>query len=256
MRALTFAAGFAVMGGLASWQGQASFYIDSFDNVPQAVSLAAGQAGPAFNASAGPANDPIWGERDVLLARTLGGGGTGLDVTYSVTDALSFSTGAFTRGRAVLSWDGLDGSSVLAVDGVKQNLTAGGNDRVAFRAGSDWGATVDIIVYSSANQWSKGTVTVPAAGTPEYGLSDYSLTFASGFSAGAGPGGAADFSQIEAIQMVINVGKATQMTLDNLMATDANITPVPEASTVLAGLGALGIAASGLIRKRFAPVKS
>lgn len=230
-------------------QARASFWIDSFNQAPQSISLVPGEADSAFNsANAGPSSDPLWSERDVLVERTVGGGATDLDVTYSVSDAMSFGAGAFTEARATLTWDGADNHRAVALDGLAVNLTAGGNDRVSFLAGSDFGSTVEITVFTSLNQWSKGTVSVSGAGSPEYSLTSYSLPFASGFST-VGPAGAADFSQVEAIQMVVNVGKAGQVTIDNLMATDSNLTPVPEPGTVLAGIGAVGILLAGVLRR-------
>lgn len=173
--------------------------------------------------------------------------------------ALSFNTDSITGGRGLVRWDGSAAATSFS-DPTSFGLGAAFNPlgtsfelKTIF---SDGGFLFELAAFTSSTQWSKVTLTASAVDpkvVPD-GVASYIplLGFLNcGFNAGGitvvcGSGGAVDWSNLGALQAIIDplgTSIAVDLTLNQ-------VTTVPEPGTLaLAGLGLLGIAS---LRRRCA----
>jgi hypothetical protein len=104
------------------------------------------------------------------------------------------------RGQSIITWDGNDGNAaVLNGNGLGGiNLTSTGNDTfILGSVSNDLATQVEVRVYSGAANWSSQTVSIPA-GSLELAVPFPFLGFATGGGTGA------DFTNVGAIQLIIN----------------------------------------------------
>lgn len=172
--------------------------------------------------------------------------------------ALTFNNDSQTGGRGLVRWDGAAAATSFADPtsfGLGVALNPFGTNFELKTIFSDGGFKFELGAFTSTTQWSKVTLTAHAvnpAVLPD-GVSSYIplLGFlACGYNDGSisvacGVGGAVDWSNLGALQAIIDpTGTSTSVDL-----TLNQVTVVPEPGTLaLAGLGLLGIAS--LRRKR------
>ncbi|QDV25671.1 Large cysteine-rich periplasmic protein omcB precursor [Aureliella helgolandensis] len=182
--------------------------VDSFNDTLAALVVNSGT--PTLSNSSASA-EAITGERD-LVVNHLSGGST---IAASLNSTLlTVDTGVGTTGTVILSYDGADGDATTLshlTGGDILDLTTGGGSAFHFLVGSEAGNTFDIEVYSGAGNFSQISseslpITVGAAATE-----DVILDFSS-FTVGAGTG--ADFTNVTAIRIQINLAAAADAQFD------------------------------------------
>ncbi len=193
----------------------------TIDDLSTAQGPVSSSGAPAFDfvTSAGA----IGGDRDLEVER-LSGIGT---VTAQISNPmLSFSTAAGDTGRALVAWDGGDGSPTVDPSGLGgQNLTAGGHDALRFTVNQGTaGLQLTVEVYSDANRTSAFIATVPVLVSP----TDFILPYAD-FIPSQGSLGA-DFTAVGAITLLIESldGSGGDLELQGPIAT-TNAAPVLQA---------------------------
>ena len=171
----------------------------------------------------------LGGERDALINRTSGNAGSvEYDVNLSVAGALSYASGSFTSGNALISYDGNDNdASNLNHTGLGGADITGGlvNNQFRIMATSDLGADVTFTVYTDATSCSSGMISVPA--DPTFTFVEFLIPFAS-LTTGAGCSGGATFTNVGAVTMFIDGStEATDVAIE-LFETIGDIpTPTP-----------------------------
>jgi len=199
--------------------------------------------------------DIVGGARDIFVELLDNGGFNGRDATIGVGGGvLDFSVDTLASGMGIVQWDGNDGSIGLDVDALGGGL--GGLDFTesgtlnAFALDvlfADAGFNFVVEVYTDDDTWTKASLlsfSVASPATRNLFFSDFGncglVDIPSGIlNIECGVGGAADFTNVGALQVMIDpLGGSTSIDL-----TLDNITTVPEPS-VLALMGT-GLLAGG-----------
>lgn len=206
-------------------------------------------------ANALPAGNIIGGFRSLgvdLISTQAPGQGASIDVTGGY---LNFASGSAANAAGLIRWDGTN--TVPTNMGIPTAFSLGASFNVTdnfqlLTNFSDFGYLFSIQAYTSATQWSRIDLVANAhpvsfpTGTASYipllGFLDCTNAFpVPGVTVSCGAGGAVDWSNVGALQAIINVNGGTT----SVDLTLNQITVVPEpASLALAGLGLLGLAAT------------
>ena len=199
-------------------EGTIAVTIDTFDEAVQNLSVSS--AGSTTDSDvANPANEALGGERDILLELDSATGDANVDVDQADSNRLDFSGNIDALYTFTVAWDGADGDATTLdetglqdVNGDGVDLTNGGAAtglNVSLGADQANGA-VTIEVYTDANNGSSITVPLPDTGT---GVADPQFIDFNdpGWATIGGLAGPADFTDVGAIQMIVQT---------NTVATD------------------------------------
>ena len=222
----------------------ADLMIDDF-SASQYFSVSGAPSGykSAFNSVADLAI--LGGERDAFLERTsTNSGSISMDVNGSFTDAMAYASSPATSGRAIITYDGTDGSSAFNPTGLGGvDLTLGGQYHgLNIHTTSDIGASVTFTIYTDATRYS--TYTLPVLADPTFTFVDYFVNWTS-FTTGAGAASGADFTNVGAITLTMDgtTNPGTDIGIDYFAAS------VPEPSGAVL-LGTVGLLWLGRRRRR------
>ncbi len=180
----------------------------------------------------------IGGCRDLYVQKTAGTNSKVASIGVE-NGELSFDSGSAASGFGIVRWDGAHFDSFASIDYVG----LGGVDFAAVSIGfflqvtsADLGFPFTLNAYTNAGNSSSLTLFSGGPG-------DYFIPFAA-FAFGVQTGGGADFSNIGALEAIINTGGSTE----SVDLTIQLVQSVPEPGTLaLAGLGLLGF---GAVRRR------
>lgn len=192
----------------------------------------------------------------------------------TTANTLSFNNDAGVEGVGIIQWDGQDNSSDLTINstGDGTNLGDGFHENFITQDGCGAGCnrfTVEVLeadqdfiftigVYTDATHWTEfDLVSSGIVGVKEFLFSDFQIAALCGVGSGVVPGvaamrcgsanggyGVVDFTDVNAMQMVFNVGGGTTAVDLRIGAVEK----IPEPG-VLALFG-LGLAAAGAVRRR------
>lgn len=168
---------------------------------------------------------------------------------------LSFNSGSGANAQGLVRWDGTSGVPTSFGNPTSFNLGASFNLTDNFELQtifSDLGYKFSLAAYTSSTQYSiveltahNVPLTLPNGVTsyiPLLGFLDCTNAFpVPGVTVSCGSGGAVDWSNVGALQAIINV--AGGQTSVDLTLNQVTVVPEP-ASLALAGLGLLGLAAT------------
>ncbi len=182
-------------------------------------------------------------ERELLLAVTNDGFGLYAAVAELLVDGLEYDQNASGRGYVQAIYDGQDGSSNLNFSGLGDfDLTqSGANDQFQIRGGADIAnGEIIVTVYSSASDYSRQVLSVPAGTDFTYTNFYFSFVGMTDFGAGA------DFTQVNAIVLELNGLKASsvEMGIDLFLAI-----PEPFAVWPVAGMACVVLLGRRLRRR-------
>ena len=261
------------LGSLLGFAGAASANtIDLFTEPAGGVQrVAVGGAAPTVPAENQYFNNggSIIGSYRDLALRNVTGTSAVNGATLAVADGkLTFNNDSNVRSTAVVQWDGgADAANPgTLVYGLGANLInqtgcpAGGCDHFSTTVfGADQGFTVELGVFTDANNWSTLSFESAAVSAPELTTFDFAWfdldagdhTLAPGFTVTIAHGaGYADFTSVGALQLLLsNVGANAAIDLEiGAVTKDGNDVPEPSA-LALAGIALLGAAAAGRRRK-------
>lgn len=199
---------------------QAAVNIDNFDLTAQSAVISGLPAGLTSKANVVLAPEAIGAEHDLYVTRTSAGAGSiSADVDLTVDGFLAYASGPFTKGNALIEWDGVDmlANSLAATGLGAVDLTQGGtNTGILIKASSDLGTTLVVKVYSSATNFSTATVTVPP--DPSFTIVTFFIPFTL-FATGGGSG--VDFTHVGAVTLFIDGSiAATDVFVDLIAATN------------------------------------
>ena len=225
--------------------------IDSFDtafNAPQ-TSLFATPGSPdsaVVNDSTGIAG----GQREMTLTVTQGMGAASIG-TDGGTAILQVQGGTAVQSNLQLTYDGnadVPALSTFAPTGLGGLALSGTS--FLLQAMSDNPITASFRVFTDATHFSDGVLTTTATGMGTY--QTFGIPFTN-FTAGTGSAGAADFSNVGAIQVNLTVTGAAALGYDSIQ-TGGSLAVVPEpGSWALVCLGALGMIGVSQFRRRKVP---
>ena len=178
----------------AEAQGITGTTIDTFATVGPNVT-AAFPVGTTDSASLA-ALEALGGERDLFVELTAGGAGDSVSFSGGASQ-LNFNPTFTARGRYVSVWDGVDGASAVAANGLNglDLTTVGTINSIRMLVGVDQlGATVQFRLHSSAGNVSTSTAIAIPVGAP----SELIIPFSS-FTLTSGTGGS--FANAGALEM-------------------------------------------------------
>lgn len=192
----------------AQASGVLALNIDTFDTTTQTLQANAGTP-TANDFAVTAANETVGDERDLEV--NFLSGGNNVDVTVS-GGLLSVSTGAGTTGNAIITYDGADGDASTidhaALGGI--DLTTSGGAAFQFLAGSEAGNTLTIDIFTNATDFS--TINVPLPVTPGAVATENLIVRYTDFATAGGAG--ADFTNVSAIRLQIDMAAATDAQID------------------------------------------
>jgi hypothetical protein len=218
----------------------AIYVIDSFDTL-QSTNVTFGPPPYKFAFTSVLASEAVGGERDISLERLSGTGAFKVDVGGNTNYFTFNSPTSPNYGRAMISWDGIDGSTATNFTGLSGvDLTQSGtNFHFLVRTGSDDGAAMTVTVYSDAANYSQYTYNVPSGTLSTltnalFAFADFTIVGGSG----------ANFA---------NVGAVT-LGIDNTLTPGADVAlelfmAIPEPSS--AALWLLGAGGLAMRRRRW-----
>jgi len=232
---------------MGSTGARADFTIDNFQTGSSAVVFGT-PAGPKHAGATANGAGIVGSFRDMYTARTSSNAGVvASDAGQSVPGQFELDTSASTGGYSNLVYDGSQSSSVpkgpVPLAGINYtglggvDLTESGSDiALTFKAASQAGATIDVVVYTDKNNFAQATINVPAGALSP--LTQYNLLFASGF---AITGGSFSFANVGAVTVTVTSnGNQVNTTLLGPIVT-AGVVPEP-GSFALMGMGLAGLA--------------
>lgn len=210
----------------------ANVVVDDFSSFSKATAT----SGATLAAVSSVSNGVLGGERDLAVQLTGGISKLSVETNAFGSGTLQYAAGAGVVGRAILTYDGIDGSAIAhnaqGLGGV--DLTADGNSHFLLQGiVADHPAAFTVLVYDASDAtgstWSSATVvlnTLAIATNLHIPFADFTLH---------GPGGAADFTNTGAIQLQIydSGAKSLDVELDALMI-------VPEPTAIASLLVAVG----------------
>ena len=211
------------------------FILDDFDTTTAAAAQGVGSSASGSS----PDEFILGGERDIAVNVTGGLGALSARTNFYDQGEFEYAANAGVAGMAVLTYDGVDGEALLDPTGLGGfDLTVDGQH--AFQLAdvfADHLAGFTIVVYDASdptgNTWSSGTLTLTS---PLTTLATLTLEFAD-FNE-FGTGGAADFSNVGAIELrVYDIGEDS---LDVSIGAFQVTAPEPGA-VALVGCGLLGM---------------
>lgn len=210
--------------------GASALLIDDFVDA-QSVSIPVGPPNPQTVSNGLAGTSTAGGARVLQLDRTAGFGSASLDADLSESDVLSFSTAAAVVSRATLTYDG-NTNSTLDPSALSLDVTDGGTStllRLVVR--SDLAATV-AVNFHDGTTLSYAEIAVPGTGTGgPFQVIDVPLA-----SLLAGPGGAANLTDVGAISVAIFGPASLDLQIDSI----ATIVPEPGPLALIGlGVGAL-----------------
>ncbi|MDX1945543.1 MAG: DUF11 domain-containing protein [Pirellulaceae bacterium] len=182
-------------------QGIAGLSIDDFaDAVAQTITANSGT--PTVTGSADHVG-ALGGERDLLAQLTSGGAGE--SVTFdSQANRLLFDSTTNAKGHFVATYDGNDNDAAALAFGLAADLTSNGASnsiQVIVRA-DQANSTVKLRVYTDATHFSdSASFTVPGTNNDTAHVFEFA-----DFTTGTGAAGAATFTSIGAIELIIDTG--------------------------------------------------
>ena len=152
----------------------------------------------------------IGGARDILVARTSGLGTVVADVDTSVLNSFAYSSGASTRGTALIQWDGNDGSCTLNPTGLGDISLAPDDGIAMFVQQVDLNGVVQMRIYTDGSNYSTFNYVIPTA----IGAPGRLLYFP--FEQFTAVGLGADFAHVGAIEVFVDgtTVDSLDMTLD------------------------------------------
>lgn len=214
--------------------GQSGTVIDSFNQTQQEALAQTG--GSTTDENSADAPEALGGERDLFVMLTSGTGSVQLRVlAFGVNPVLQFDNSAGVVGERTATWDGQDNDgddlNPTGLGGV--DLTDGGAS-TAFNLliGADNpNGLVTIRVFTDGLNWSQGSVAIPNTGG--LATSTVILDFSS-FIVGGGSG--ADFSNVGAIQLMIEGSASVNGQIDTLEVIGPTVETVDFANFVPADL--------------------
>ena len=238
--------------------GAQAYTIDAFTDAQIVVDNAAGNtndAGDSTTSNVGPSANIIGGYRVVEVNATMNSSATSKDATVNIGGGeLSFSTGSGLRGYSVITWNGTNTAGSTAGLGAI-NLTQYGNAFLTETRDNDLGFKFSIQVWSNGGAKSSRIV-LDSTTTPDYmnpGILDAIPFFAFGLCGtfATCTGGGADFTQVSALQLVLNYENLLDPN-NGTQRLDLAIGPIgttPEPG-VLALFGAAALAGAVSVRRR------
>jgi len=230
MRIRIVVAGICVLLGglvlLAGAEDARAILIDDFSTGQAAFVIT--PAGSGESRASGPGI--LGGEREMMLTLVPGFGSVGVGMSVS-GDAMTYGHFASSQGTGRITWDGADGSSTLDPTGLGgvDFTNAGTEDRIGIPVlVNNLAATMTLIAYTDAVNYSTATVSLPGSVPPQTPLS---VLFTDFTAVGTG----ADFTNIGAFSLFIDGSSTPGLTVG--FAT----IPEPTTATLLL-FGLLGVA--------------
>jgi uncharacterized repeat protein (TIGR01451 family) len=215
--------------------GLSGLVIDSFTG-PQSVS--------ANNVTPNSANSlafgVLGGERELAVSYTSAQPGTiSLEADDLGSGVLEFNSSVSGGGLATVTYDGADGDpNTLDFAGLNNLDLTGGGNQVAFRflIGTDVnGGTMDIRVYSTANDFSTLTVNIPNNGGA---ATDYVFARFADFIPDVG-GAGANFASVNALQFEFNLVSSQDGQLDTIETVGPTVLTTASANLLPMAIGDL-----------------
>ncbi|MFN7962486.1 MAG: Ig-like domain-containing protein [Thermoanaerobaculia bacterium] len=168
---------------------------------------------PGGSSTATGGADIIGTRRGLVVDNLMGAGPTSVGVTGGALTLTVANTTPDSRGEAQITWDGDTNPTTLSPTGLGGvNLTTGGASGFRIRVNSSTPANneIELIVYSSATNFSRASLLLPSVGAAQ----NFFIAF-SEFTVTGGTG--ASFSSVGAIQMVVRTQEGT-LALDEVVA--------------------------------------
>lgn len=249
----------AVAAATLAFGANAQLVIDDFNINQVAIDDTSSNGVGLWSQMNGPAANILGGQRDLYVTKVgnAADDANGDRVRASVAGGLyRFSTDSGQNGFGIIRWDGVNALPADATNagaGAVTNLNAtglGGVDLASQGAGfkitvptADLGFPFSIQVYTDASNYTTLSLFSPGPGV-------YNITFADILNFGVSVGTGADFSNVGAIQAIVNVGG---LVTDVDFQIDIAQLNLPEPTTLaLVGLTLLGV---GVARRRSTAAK-
>lgn len=251
---------FALLIGLSmvTVVSAATIGIDNF-NDPQEVCIPT-TVGCPLSQSAVTTTNALGGFRTATVTRTAGTNAVTAR-SADTSDYFSYSAGNFTQGTLELVWDGNNNPATIDYAGLGGvDLTDGAtNNGIYFReVYNDLEFTLRVEIYTDANNWSFGNITIPAG---QSGV-NFNIPFAS-FAQGGGAAGPANLANVGAVRLLAGSGiSALDFSIDYMAADSGVPTAVTLANAnaqsqtgylvvlALVGVFGLGLLSFATVQKR------